>query len=84
MSNLSTNKNLMSNLKRNKQQSKINIFIDQLPGAQRDNVEIEDDEGHGAAMLSVKSQVKLKPVELSNTTSEGRLRRRHPIIFGKE
>lgn len=73
----------MSNLKR-KQQSKINIFIDQLPGAQRDNVEIEDDEGHGAAMLSVKSQVKLKPVELSNTTSEGRLRRRHPIIFGKE
>lgn len=51
---------------------------DQLPGAQRDIVAMEDDEGHGAAMLSLKSQVKLKPVELSKTISVGRLRSKHP------
>lgn len=49
-----------------------------VPGAQRDMDVIEDDEGQGAAMLSLKSQVKLKPVELSNNTSAGRLRSRHP------
>lgn len=36
-----------------------------LPGAQRDKDVIVDDEGHGAAILSFKSQVKLKPVMLS-------------------
>ena len=40
---------------------------------QKDKEEIKDDEGQGAATLSVKSHVKLKPVELSNTTSAGRL-----------
>jgi len=44
---------------------------------------MEDDEGHGAAMLSFKSHVKLNPVELSNITSGGKLRSRHPIIEWK-
>lgn len=35
------------------------FLLKQLPGAQRDKDDIEDDEGHGAAMLSVKSHVKL-------------------------
>lgn len=35
-----------------------------LPGAQRDIDVIDDDDGHGAAILSRKSQVKLKPDEL--------------------
>lgn len=42
-----------------------------LPGAQRDKDEREDEEGHGAAILSLKSHVKLKPVTLSNTISAG-------------
>lgn len=49
-----------------------------ISGAQRDKDEIEVDEGHGAAILSLKSQVKLKPVELSKSTSAGKLRSRHP------
>eukprot|EP00268_Persea_americana_P002635 TRINITY_DN10810_c0_g2_i7.p1 TRINITY_DN10810_c0_g2~~TRINITY_DN10810_c0_g2_i7.p1 ORF type:complete len:124 (+),score=16.77 TRINITY_DN10810_c0_g2_i7:63-434(+) len=44
-----------------------------ISGVQKDKEEIKDDEGQGAATLSVKSHVKLKPVELSNTTSAGRL-----------
>lgn len=54
------------------------IFFFNAPGAQRDKDESEDDEGHGAAMLSVKSHVKLKPVELSNMTSAGKLRSKQP------
>ena len=49
-----------------------------IPGAQSDTDVIEDDEGQGAATLSLKSQVKLKPDELSNITSAGKLRSRHP------
>lgn len=41
----------------------------------------EDDEGHGAAILSFKSQVKLKPVELSYTKSAGKLRSKHPALL---
>lgn len=53
---------------------------DQLPGAQRDTDDINDDEGHGAAMLSLKSQIKPRPVELSMITSAGKLRSRHPTF----
>lgn len=49
-----------------------------LPGAHRERDTAVEDDGHGAAILSVKSQVKLKPVWLSKTTSEGRLRSKHP------
>lgn len=35
-------------------------------------------EGQGAGMLSFKSQRKLRPVELSNTASVGKLGKRHP------
>jgi hypothetical protein len=49
-----------------------------IPGAQRDRDVNEDDEGQGAAILSLKSHVKLMPVELSNITSPGKLRSRHP------
>lgn len=42
-----------------------------LPGAQRDKEDIDDEDGHGAAMLSVKSHVKLYPVLLSNIKSAG-------------
>lgn len=49
-----------------------------LPGAQRDKDEREEEEGHGAAILSLKSQVKLKPVTLSNMISAGKLRSKHP------
>jgi len=43
-------------------------------------VEAEDreDEGHGAGMLSLRSQVKLIPVSLSNIASDGRLGNRQP------
>uniref|UniRef100_A0A2P2MDM1 Uncharacterized protein n=1 Tax=Rhizophora mucronata TaxID=61149 RepID=A0A2P2MDM1_RHIMU len=51
-----------------------------ISGAQRDKDDMEADDGHGAAILSVKSHVKLNPVALSNTTSEGKLRSRHPIF----
>lgn len=51
------------------------------PGAQRDKDENVADEGHGAAILSLKSQVKLKPVELSNITSAGKLRSKQPNHF---
>lgn len=54
--------------------------FEKLPGAQREIDVIEDEEGHGAAILSLKSHVKLKPVTLSNITSVGRLRRRHPAV----
>lgn len=56
----------------------INCF---LPGAQSDKDWRDDEEGHGAAMLSLKSQVKLMPVVLSNEISVGKLRRRHPTIM---
>lgn len=49
-----------------------------LPGAQREKDAIDDDEGHGAAILSLKSQVKLNPLELSYSTSAGKLLSRHP------
>lgn len=52
-----------------------------LPGAQRDKDDIEEDEGHGAAILSFKSHVKLMPVELSSTTSAGKLRSKHPAFM---
>lgn len=50
----------------------------QIPGAQSDTDVIEDDEGQGAAMLSLKSHVKLMPDILSNITSPGKLRSKHP------
>lgn len=34
--------------------------------------------GHGAGMLSFKSQRKLTPADWSKTTSDGKLGRRHP------
>ena len=42
--------------------------------------DIEDDEGHGAAMLSVKSHSRPTPVVLSNNTSSGKLRSRQPAV----
>jgi len=58
-------------------------LIDQLPGAQKVSEETEEDEGHGAAMLSLKSHVKLKPVELSNIPSAGKFRSKHPAFEQK-
>lgn len=49
-----------------------------ISGAQNDRDVNEDDEGQGAAILSLKSHVKLTPDELSNITSPGKLRSRHP------
>ena len=68
-----------------KEQVRFGSFLSSLtlPGAQRDTDDTEDDDGHGAAMLSVKSHVKLNPVELSNITSAGKLRSRHPKIKSK-
>lgn len=40
----------------------------------------DDDEGHGAAILSLRSHVKLKPDELSYTISTGRLPSKHPTF----
>lgn len=51
------------------------------PGAQRDKVDREDEEGHGAAILSLKSHVKLNPVALSKITSAGKLRSRQPTFI---
>jgi hypothetical protein len=51
-----------------------------LPGAQSDKDWTEDEEGHGAAILSLKSHVKLMPVVLSNSISVGKLRSRQPTI----
>lgn len=51
------------------------------PGAQRDREETEEEEGQGAAMLSLKSHMKLIPVTLSYIMSVGRLLRRHPAIY---
>lgn len=48
-----------------------NGIIEKIPGAQRERDVIDDDEGHGAPMLSAKSQVKPYPVVLSITTSAG-------------
>lgn len=48
-----------------------NVKLSQLPGAHREKDVPVNDEGHGAAILSFKSQVKLKPVELSYTRSAG-------------
>lgn len=50
------------------------------PGAQREREETEEEEGHGAAMLSLKSHMKLIPVVLSYIMSVGRLLKRHPEI----
>lgn len=55
--------------------------LSELPGAHREKDVIDDDEGHGAAILSLKSHVKLKPLELSYTTSAGKLLSRHPARF---
>ena len=50
-----------------------------IPGAQSDiDANEDDEEGQGAAMLSLKSHVKLKPDELSNITSPGKLRSKQP------
>lgn len=44
-----------------------------------------DVEGQGAGMLSFKSQTKLTSDDLSNTTSDGKLGKRHPeSIFKTE
>jgi len=51
-----------------------------LPGAQSDKDCTEDEDGHGAAILSLKSHVKLIPVVLSNSISVGKLRSRQPTI----
>lgn len=61
----------------------MSAFLNNLPGAQRDNDVIEADEGHGAAILSLRSQVKLKPVVLSYITSAGLLRNRQPMFTQK-
>lgn len=37
-----------------------------------------EDEGHGAGMLSLRSQVKLIPVSWSNIASDGKLGNRQP------
>lgn len=58
-------------------------FLNNLPGAQRDNDVIEADEGHGAAILSLRSQVMLKPVVLSYITCAGLLRNRQPMFMQK-
>lgn len=43
----------------------------------------DDDDGHGAAILFRKSQVKLKPDMLSYTIFEGRLGSKHPTFTQK-
>lgn len=58
----------------------LNPHIFNLPGAQREKDAIDDEEGHGATILSLKSHVKLNPLELSYTTSAGKLLSRHPVI----
>lgn len=56
-----------------------NIFVSSLsPGAHSDKDWRDDDDGHGAAILSLRSHVKLMPVMLSNTMSVGKLRSRQP------
>lgn len=57
--------------------------INWLPGAQRDIEVTDDDDGHGAAMLFLKSQVKLKPDMLSYTIFAGRLGSKHPTFTRK-
>lgn len=42
-----------------------------------------DVDGHGAGILSFKSQMKLIPEYWSNVASEGKLGRRHPDSKGK-
>jgi len=49
-----------------------------ISGAQSDKDCTEDEDGHGAAILSLKSHVKLIPVVLSNSISVGKLRSRQP------
>lgn len=44
----------------------------------------ENEEGHGAAMLSFRSQMKLTPEVLSNVASVGRLGRRQPYSKTKK
>lgn len=60
-------------------QSQVEVTLyTHIPGAQSETDVMDDDEGQGAAILSLKSHVKLKPDELSNITSPGKLRSRHP------
>lgn len=40
-------------------------------------------EGHGAGMLSFRSQRKLRPADRSNTASDGKLGKRHPVATPK-
>lgn len=44
----------------------------------------ENEEGQGAAMLSLRSQMKLTPEVLSNVASEGKLGRRQPYSKRKK
>ena len=41
----------------------------------------DEEEGHGAGMLSLRSQVKLIPVSWSNIASDGKLGNRQPDSF---
>lgn len=59
----------------------LNALFSGLPGAQSENDAIDDDDGHGAAILSLKSHVKLNPLELSYPTSAGKLLSRHPACI---
>lgn len=43
-----------------------------------------DGSGHGAGILSFRSQMKLIPENLSNVASEGKLGRRHPDTKSSE
>ena len=43
-----------------------------------DDADNWDEEGHGAGILSFRSQMKLIPDDLSSVASEGKLGRRHP------
>lgn len=43
-----------------------------------DDADDWDEEGHGAGILSFRSQIKLIPDDLSSVASEGKLGRRHP------
>ena len=63
--------------KREAKMSEIKIYDNHARFLQ---VEAEDreDEGHGAGMLSLRSQVKLIPVSLSNIASDGKLGNRQP------
>lgn len=54
-----------------------------IPGAHKERDEGVDDDGHGASILSLTSQLKLKPILSSITTSEGRLPSKQPAHIYK-